>query len=176
VDAVSPTPVVASGGIADARGLVAALALGAEAVAIGTLFLATKESNAHPVYKQKVLTATEKDTVRTTLFGHGWPNAPHRTLRTPFVEQWLSQEERGNESRPDEPIIGETRIAGQPVPVERFKGFPPSKDATGDIESMNFLMGQGVGLVNEIKPAAEIVREMVEGAQKIIQERLGGLS
>jgi NAD(P)H-dependent flavin oxidoreductase YrpB (nitropropane dioxygenase family) len=176
VDAVSPTPVVASGGIADSRGLVAALALGAEAVAIGTLFLATKESNAHPVYKQKVLTATEKDTVRTTLFGHGWPNAPHRTLRTPFVEQWLSQEERGNESRPDEPIIGETRIAGQPVPVERFKGFPPSKDATGDIESMNFLMGQGVGLVNEIKPAAEIVREMVEGAQKIIQERLGGLS
>lgn len=175
VDAVSPTPVVASGGIADARGLVAALALGAEAVAIGTLFLATKESNAHTVYKQRVLTATEKDTVRTTLFGHGWPNAPHRTLRTPFVEQWLSQEERGNESRPDEPIIGETRIAGQSVPVPRFRGFPPSKDATGDIELMNFLMGQGVGLVNEVKPAAEIVRELVDGAELIIKERLGGL-
>ena len=174
VDAVSPTPVVASGGIADARGLVAALALGAEAVAIGTLFLATEESNAHSIYKQKVLGASQKDTVRTTLFGHGWPNAPHRTLRTPFVEEWLSQEERGNESRPDEPIIGETRIAGQPVPVQRFRGFPPSKDATGDIESMNFLMGQGVGLVNEVKPAAEIVRELVDGAELIIKERLGG--
>jgi NAD(P)H-dependent flavin oxidoreductase YrpB (nitropropane dioxygenase family) len=174
VDAVSPTSVVASGGIADARGLVAALALGAEAVAIGTLFLATKESNAHPIYKQKVLAATEKDTVRTTLFGRGWPNAPHRTLRTRFVKEWLSEEERGNESRPDEPIIGETRIAGQPVPVKRFCGLPPSKDATGDIESMNFLMGQGVGLVKEIKPAATVVRELVEGAELIIKERLNG--
>ncbi len=174
VDAIAPTPVVAAGGIADARGVVAALALGAEAVVIGTLFLATTESNAHPIYKQKVLAATEKDTVRTTLFGHGWPNAPHRTLRTPFVEQWLSQEERGNESRPDELIIGETRVAGQPVPVPRFKGFPPSKDATGDIESMNFLMGQGVGLVREIKPAGEIVMELVEEAEQIIKERLSG--
>ncbi|MBI2485534.1 MAG: nitronate monooxygenase [Deltaproteobacteria bacterium] len=174
VEAVSPTPVVASGGIADARGLVAALALGAEAVAIGTLYLAATESNSHSIYKQKVLAASEKDTVRTTLFGHGWPNAPDRTLRTPFVEEWLSQEERGNESRPDEPIIGETRIAGEPVPVQRFRGFPPSKDVTGDIESMNFLMGQGVGLVHEIKPAATIVKELVEGAQQIIRERLNG--
>lgn len=79
VDAVSPVPVVASGGISDARGLVAALALGADAVSIGTRFLATTESTAHPVYKQKVLNATEEDTVRTTLFGHGWPNAPHIT-------------------------------------------------------------------------------------------------
>jgi NAD(P)H-dependent flavin oxidoreductase YrpB (nitropropane dioxygenase family) len=175
VDAVAPTPVVASGGIADARGVVAALSLGAEAVAIGTRFLATAESYAHPIYKQKILTATEKDTVRTTLFGHGWPNAPHRTLRTPFVEKWLAQEGRGNESRPDEPVIGETSIGGQRVPIPRFRGFPPSKDATGDIESMNFLMGQGVGLVNEIKPAGDVVRELVEGAQQIIKQRLGGM-
>ncbi len=174
VDAISPIPVVAAGGIADARGLVAALALGADGVVLGTRFLATIESNAHPLYKKKVLEATEEDTVRTTLFGHGWPNAPHRTIRTAFVEEWLGKEERGNESRPDEPVIGETRIGGHPVPVVRFRGFPPSKDASGDIESMNLLAGQCVGLVNEIKPAATIFHELVEGARRIVEQRLNG--
>jgi NAD(P)H-dependent flavin oxidoreductase YrpB (nitropropane dioxygenase family) len=169
VDSVSPVPVVAAGGIADARGLVAALALGAEGVVLGTRLLATPESLAHPIYKRKVIEATEGDTVRTTLFGYGWPNAPHRTLRTPFVEQWIGQESRGNESRPDEPVIGETKIGDQSVPVLRFMGFPPSIDASGDIESMNFLAGQSAGLVNDIKPAAVIVEELVEEAEKIIK-------
>ena len=140
-----------------------ALALGADGVVLGTRFLATIESNAHPLYKKRVLEANEEDTVRTTLFGYGWPNAPHRTIRTAFVEEWLGKEERGNESRPDEPVIGETRIGGQPVPVVRFKGFPPSKDARGDIKSMSLLAGQGVGLVSDIKPAATIVREAGRG-------------
>lgn len=170
VDAISPVPVVAAGGIADARGVVAALALGAEGVVLGTRFLATPESSAHPIYKQKVIEAKEGDTVRTTLFGHGWPNAPHRTLRTPFVEKWIAHESRGNESRPDEPVIGETKIGDRPVPVLRFMGFPPSLDASGDIESMNLLAGQSAGLVNEIKPAAVVVRELVEGAEKIITD------
>lgn len=169
VDSVSPVPVVAAGGIADGRGLVAALALGAEGVVLGTRFLATPESLAHPIYKQKVIEATEADTVRTTLFGYGWPNAPHRTLRTPFVEQWIGQEFRGNESRPDEPVIGETRIGDQSIQVLRFMGFPPSVDASGDIESMNFLAGQSAGLVNEIMPAQRIVKELVEEAGTIIK-------
>jgi hypothetical protein len=58
-----------------------------------------EEANAYPVYKAKLLVATEEDTVRTILFGHGWPNAPHRTLRTPFVEQWLSHENETQDSR-----------------------------------------------------------------------------
>jgi nitronate monooxygenase len=69
VDAIAPTPVIAAGGIADARGLVAALALGAEGVVLGTRLLATPEAYAHPVYKYKVLEATEEETVHTTLFG-----------------------------------------------------------------------------------------------------------
>jgi len=162
---------VEAGGIADARGLVAALALGAEAVVLGTRFLATPEANAHPLYKHKLVTATEAETVRTTLFGHGWPDAPHRTLRTPFVEAWLGQEARGNASRPDEPM-GQTQIAGQTIPVLRFMGFPPNAAATGDIEAMDLLAGQSVGLVHEIKPAATIVRDLVEGARKLIEQRL----
>ncbi len=168
VDAVAPIPVAAAGGIADARGLVAALALGAQAVMIGTRLIATPEAYAHPVYKQKILDANENQTVRTTLFGFGWPNAPHRTLRTPFVERWLSEEMRGSEQRPDEPRIGETKIGGQPVPLLRFMGFPPTPDASGDLESMDYLAGQGVGLVKEMKPAAEVVREFLEGARHIL--------
>lgn len=174
VDAVSPVPVAAAGGIADARGMVAALALGAEGVVLGTRFLATPEAAAHPVYKEKVIEATEEDTVRTTLFGHGWPNAPHRALRTAFVNEWLEQEARGSEQRPDEPVIGETVFGGQRVPVLRFMGFPPSTEATGDVESMGLLAGQSVGLVREIKPASLIVREIMEDAKQIIQGRLYG--
>ena len=172
VDTVAPTPVVAAGGIADARGLVAALALGAEGVVLGTRFLATPEAHTHPLYKHELVTATEADIVRTTLFGHGWPDAPHRTLRTPFVEAWLGQEARGNASRPDEPVVGQTRIAGQTIPVLRFMGFPPNATATGDIESMDLLVGQSVGLVREITPAATIVRDFVEGARQLIEQWL----
>jgi hypothetical protein len=126
VDAVMPVPVVASGGIADGRGLVAALALGAGAAALGTCFLETAEANAHSLYKARVLAASEEGTVRTILFGRGWPYAPHRALRTAFVEERLGCEERGQEERADEPIIGQTRIAGREMPIRRFVGIPPT--------------------------------------------------
>jgi len=175
VDAVSPRPVAAAGGIADGRGLVAVLALGAQAAVLGTRFLASSESRAHPHYKQVVLEASEQDTVRTILFGHGWPNAPHRTLRTAFVRQWLGQEGRGQESREDEPVVGRTVIGGQPMPVLRFMGFPPNAEATGDIDSMDLLAGQSVGLIHEVKPAGQIVGELVAEARQIISQRLAGL-
>ena len=174
VDTVAPTPVVAAGGIADARGLVAALALGAQGVVLGTRLLATPEARAHPVYKQRVMEAREEDTVRTTLFGYGWPNAPHRTLRTPFVREWLAEEARGSEERADEPVVGELRLAGQTVPLPRFASFPPNTDASGEVESMAMYAGQSVGLVREIKPAGTIVRELAAGARDLIRQ-LGGV-
>ncbi len=176
VDAVSPIPVAAAGGIADARGVVAALALGAEAVVLGTRLLATPESLAHPDYKARVLAASEEDTVHTTLFGRGWPHAPHRTLRTRFVDEWLADEARGNESRPDEPIVGETMVGGQRAPLYRFDCLPPNRGTTGDIPSMALLAGQTAGLVRRIEPAAAIVRELVDGAERISAERLAGIA
>jgi NAD(P)H-dependent flavin oxidoreductase YrpB (nitropropane dioxygenase family) len=174
VDAIAPTPVVASGGIADARGVAAALALGAQAVSIGTRFLATTESTAHPLYKQKIVEAREGDTVRSTIFGYTWPNAPHRTLRTAFVEQWLADEARGSEGRPDEPVIGETRIGGERVSVKRFMGYTPSVETTGEIEAMALYAGQGVGLIHEIKPAGEIVQELAAGAERTLRSLTDG--
>jgi NAD(P)H-dependent flavin oxidoreductase YrpB (nitropropane dioxygenase family) len=175
VDAVAPVPVVAAGGIADARGVVAVLALGAQAAVLGTRFLASAESRAHPHYKRRLLAADEESTTRTILFGHGWPNAPHRALRTAFVEQWLGQEARAQESRPDEPAVGQTVVGGQAMPVLRFMGLPPNAEASGDIDSMSLLAGQGVGLVREIKPAGQIVHELVAEARQIIAQRLVGL-
>lgn len=175
VDAIAPAPVVAAGGIADGRGLAAALVLGAQAVSIGTRFLATTESTAHPLYKQKIVEAREGDTVRSTIFGYTWPNAPHRTLRTAFVEQWLGDQQRGNEARPDEPAVGETRIGGERVAVKRFMGFTPSVETTGDIESMPLYAGQGVGLIDEIKPAAEVVRELAKGARRALRNGVESL-
>jgi nitronate monooxygenase len=173
VDAVAPTPVAAAGGIADARGVVAALALGADAVVLGTRLIATPEALAHPVYKQKVLQATEDETVHTTLFGGGWPNARHRALRTRFVEEWLGRESRGSEERSDEPVVGAMPFAGMTIPVPRFASLPPGDETTGEVESMALYAGQSVGLVHEVKPAAEVVRELVEGARRIIAERFG---
>jgi enoyl-[acyl-carrier protein] reductase II len=171
VDAIAPTPVHAAGGIADARGLVAALALGAEGVVVGTRFLATPEAAAHPRYKAKLAAATEADTLRTRLFAGGWPGTPHRVLRTPFVEAW-QDDARGSASEPDEPVVGSARLGGQTVPVRRFDALPPDVTADGDLEAMCLLAGEGVGLIDAVTPAAEVVRAFVDGARRIIDERL----
>jgi nitronate monooxygenase len=170
VDAVAPVLVLAAGGIADARGLAAALCLGADGVVMGTRFLATPEANAHPVYKAGLVAASEEDTVRTILFGHGWPDAPHRTLRTRFVKEWVDRERETQDSRSDQPIIGRAVIGGAEIPIHRFASMPPNVQATGDIESMSLFAGQSVGLVDEIRPAAEILRETVNGAERLIRD------
>jgi nitronate monooxygenase len=170
VDAVGPALVLAAGGIADARGLAAALCLGADGVVMGTRFLATPEANAHPVYKARLVAASEADTVYTTLFGYGWPNAPHRTLKTGFVSEWIDVERETPDSRANEAIIGRTVIGGAQIPVQRFASMPPNILATGDIDAMSLLAGQSVGLVDEIRPAAEILRETINGAERLIRE------
>jgi NAD(P)H-dependent flavin oxidoreductase YrpB (nitropropane dioxygenase family) len=81
----------------------------------------------------------------------------------------VEQQARGSEQRPDEPVIGETTFGGQRLTMRRFMGFPPRADATGEIESMPLLAGRSAGLVNEIKPAGEIVEELMEGARRIIE-------
>jgi NAD(P)H-dependent flavin oxidoreductase YrpB (nitropropane dioxygenase family) len=136
---------------------------------MGTRFLATPEANAHPIYKARLVAASEEDTVRTILFGYGWPHAPHRTLRTPFVREWVARESETQDSRPDEPIIGRTFVSGAEIPIQRFASMPPNIHATGDIESMSLLAGQSVGLIDEIRPAAEILRETINGAERLIR-------
>ncbi len=98
VDAVAPLPVLAAGGIADGRGIAAALILGAAGVWLGTRFLASAEARIHPLYREKILYAAETDTIYSCLFDDGWPNAPHRALRNRYYyamgSEWLPSDGR----------------------------------------------------------------------------------
>jgi NAD(P)H-dependent flavin oxidoreductase YrpB (nitropropane dioxygenase family) len=161
---VTPLAVVAAGGIADGRGLLAALALGASGVWTGTRFLLSEEARVHDVFRERVLAATEEDTVHGTIFDVGWPNAPHRVLRSATVERWENAGRPESGSRPGE---GE-EVARFPdgTPVLRYSDVPPLPGMTGDVEALAFYAGQSAGLANRVRPAADIVREMVEEARE----------
>jgi NAD(P)H-dependent flavin oxidoreductase YrpB (nitropropane dioxygenase family) len=172
VDAVGgQVPVVAAGGIADGRGLAAALALGASGAWIGTRFLAAEETAIHPEYRRRLLAAGENDTVwLEDLFDVGWPAAPHRVLRNSTVAKW---EAAGR------PPTGRRHGAGEVIAtsptrgdVVRYRAYTPSADTTGDIEALSMWAGQGVGLVRKVQPAGEIVRELVAEAEDVLR-RLG---
>lgn len=161
-------PLIAAGGIVDARGYVAALALGARGVAMGTRFLATDESFAHPLYKRKLVEYDE--TVYTDIFGRArWPKAPQRALLTPFFSEWRSLAE--NEDETNQPVIGRSTIHGVEKEIRRFAGTVPNRTTTGDIESMAMYAGQGVELIKEILPAGEVVSRLVREAQLLIQQK-----
>lgn len=167
VDAVD-VPVVAAGGIADARGVAAVLALGAQGAWVGTRFLLAEESSAHPEYRKLLLEAGAADTVHSMLFDGGWPDAPHRTLRNSTVTGW---EEAGRPEPGNRPGEGEEvaqRADGSPIP--RYASSTPADGQQGQIEAMSLWAGQGVGLVTSIQPAADIVRELDEGADEVLRE------
>src|SRR6187397_1618001 len=105
VDAVAPLPVIASGGIADGRGLVAALSLGAQGISIGTRFLASAEARAADAYKARIVMANAEDTVYTEQCNVGWANAPHRVLRTAAIERWERAGRPPTGERPDEGAV-----------------------------------------------------------------------
>jgi nitronate monooxygenase len=171
VDAVTPVPVIAAGGIADGRGLAAALALGAAGAWIGTRFLLAEEAATHPVYQERLINASETSTVYGTLFDGGWPNAPLRALRNTTVMAWEAAGRPAPGHRPGE---GETiahNELGQPVP--RYDSTAPVVGASGDIEAMCLYAGQGVGLARRVQPAAAIVEEIAREAKAIIRG-LGG--
>ncbi|XP_057429512.1 uncharacterized protein LOC130722709 [Lotus japonicus] len=159
-------PVIAAGGIVDARGYVAALALGAQGVSLGTRFLATKESFAHPTYKRELIELDE--TYYTDVFGRARWHAPHRVIQTPFFKEWRNLPP--NETEANQPVIGHSTIHGVEKEIRSFSGTVPNKTTTGDVESMVMYAGQGVGLIKEIMSAGEVIRELVEGAQLIMQQ------
>jgi NAD(P)H-dependent flavin oxidoreductase YrpB (nitropropane dioxygenase family) len=171
VDAVSPIPVVAAGGVADGRGLAAALALGASGAWIGTRFLASHEAAIHPRYRERLLQANENDTVFVeNLFDIRWPNAPHRVLRNQTVDAWEAAGRPPSGKRPGEgEVIASSRSSG---PIVRYQSYTPGADAEGDIDALPLWAGQSVGLVSKLESAGDIVREIADEARLILQ-RLG---
>jgi NAD(P)H-dependent flavin oxidoreductase YrpB (nitropropane dioxygenase family) len=158
LDAVS-VPVVAAGGIGTPRGMAAALAAGAAAVRVGTLFVASAEANAHPIYQEALIKARAEDTVLTEAFSATWPNAPHRVLRSCVAAA---------EASPDE-VVGHTVIGGVSHPLLRFASPTPTRAATGNIAAMALYAGESVSAVRAVRPAADIVRELADGAEWMLR-------
>ena len=158
VEAVAPRPVLAAGGIADGRGLAAALALGAEGVLLGTRFLATDESPIHANLKQAIVRSNGHDTVLTEIpdiaSGQVWPGAMARTLRNRFVEQWAGREWA---------LRQQACTVGEAARVARL---------SGDVDNAAILIGQDAGLIDAVLPAAEVMQRMVAQAEEIITGRL----
>jgi enoyl-[acyl-carrier protein] reductase II len=152
--AVSPLPVLAAGGFADGAGLAAALALGADGVLLGTRFLATDEAPVEQAYKDAVVASDGTDTVVTTLSdslsGRDWPGAWARVKRTRFVEQWLGRE----------PELRRRR-------AQLWEEVGAFQESNADDGIM--WIGQSAGLIDEIKPAGEVVRELVADAEEILR-------
>lgn len=171
VDAVSPVPVIAAGGIADGRGLAAALTLGAQGVLMGARFLASDEAFVPHEYRDWVVRSTAEDTVYSKdLFDVWWPDAPHRVLRNKVVEEWEAAGRPPPGGRPGEAAIIGTmkRMDGSVVDVPRYCAITISPNFEGDIDHAPLWAGQSCSLVHEVKPAGEIVRDVAREAQAIL--------
>jgi enoyl-[acyl-carrier protein] reductase II len=175
VDGVAPVPVIAAGGIADGRGVAAALALGAEGVCVGTRLLASHEAYAHEEYKRRIVATSAADIARTSLFGLEWPDQPMRVIRNRVVREWAGRDDRTPPPLDPPQFIGRTLLGGQEYPMQKYSAVLPTPDTSGDFEEMCLAAGESAGLVREIKPAGEIVREMIDEAERIIAGRLAAL-
>jgi len=149
VDAVDPTPVVAAGGVADGRGLVAALALGACGVWVGTRFVATREANSHDNYKQKIVESTEEGTQVTKCF----TGKDCRVIKNRYAEQW---EDRQGEIKPFpfQMMVDSEKLDGAIRWGDTDLGFMPA--------------GQISGAIHEVKSAGEVVREIMEEVEEVL--------
>ncbi len=153
-------PVVAAGGIATAESLAAVLAAGCGGARLGTRFVASTESGAHPAYVKALLAAGAADTCLTEAFSVGWPDAPHRVLRSAIeAARALSDDVIGEERLPD----------GRAVPIRRLSASLPSRATTGRVDAMALYAGESVANVSAIQPAGEIVAELVSGAERLLR-------
>lgn len=175
IAAVSPLMVLASGGIATGADVAEALANGADGVWVGTRMVASVEAYAHADYKRRILEAHGHATAVTTVFGPEYPNVPYRVLRTDLVRRVEDGDD--NLPGPGDPPIGDTTLfpftIRAPYTMPPFSAIVPTPDTTGRFDQMGFPAGEdSVRKIKSIRPAAEIVAEMMAEAREILAEGL----
>jgi nitronate monooxygenase len=160
VDAVAPVPVIAAGGIGDARGVAAVIALGAQAALLGTRFLLAAEMPIHEEYRRRLIAASETDAVwYRNLYAVGWRDTTHRAIHNSTAEIWEAAGRPALGSRPKEGEVLAHFASGEAI--VRYEGAPPMVGTTGEIEPLSLWAGQSVALAKQSQPAAEIVAELV---------------
>ena len=159
-------PVVAAGGIGTGEAMAVALSAGADAVRVGTRFVAASESPAHPRYVAALIAADAEDTLLTETFSVGWPDAPHRVLRS-AAEKALAFAQ---------PVVGESAPAWDPStrsPVPRLASHTPTMLTSGAIEAMSLWAGESVGAVKQTQDAGAIVQELLMAAERVLRPVAG---
>lgn len=159
-------PVIASGGFASGASLVAALALGAEAIHCGTAFLVADESFAHDIHKDRVIAARSTDTVHTDAYAINWPpNSPVRVIATPETDA-LGGRLWGHDdgSFPREAIAEEE---GRPIYL--YSTDSPLRSMTGTLERLAFFAGQVAGQIETREPAAGIIDRIMREAEDVLR-------
>jgi NAD(P)H-dependent flavin oxidoreductase YrpB (nitropropane dioxygenase family) len=159
VDAVAPVPVIAAGGIGDARGVAAVLALGAQAAWLGTRFLLAEEMPIHEDYRRALIAAAETDSQRyDNLYSVGWPDSPHRALRNSTADAWQAAGRPPLAQRPGVGDVIAHFASGEAI--VRYEPAPPMVGTTGEIEALSMWAGQSVALARQPQSAADIVAEL----------------
>ena len=162
LDAVS-VPVLASGGIGTARATAAVLAAGAAGVRLGTRFIATTESTAHDDYKRAIVAAQAGETEITDQFSVMCPLC----AQLPRARVLRSAIAAANALEGD--TVGEVTIGDQTMPLPKFAGLPAFTGVRGHVDAMVLYAGESVGGVTGIVPAAEVVRELADGAEELLR-------
>lgn len=162
LDAVTDVPVLAAGGIGTGRAMAAALASGADGVRVGTRFVASEEAGMHPTYLAALIAARAKDTVYTRTFHVGFPEAPHRVLRSCIDAAEAF----------DGDAVGElVNLDGTRPSIPRFSSAVADRTATGAVGAMALYAGESVSGVKRVLPAREIVRELADEAERLLRRR-----
>ncbi len=163
VDAVAPTPVVTAGGIADGRQMAAALALGAQGVWTGSVWLMTEEAETHPVVKEKFLHATSSDTLRS----RASTGKPARQLRSAWTDAWEDPANPKPLPMPLHSVL--TMDAQQSIQQDARRG------GEGGKKLINYFVGQSVGMLNQVRPASAVYQAMKEECEAVLK-RMGQLA
>ncbi|TDC69239.1 nitronate monooxygenase [Actinomadura sp. GC306] len=163
VDTVAPVPVLAAGGIATGRQMAASLALGASGVWCGSVWLTTEEAETPPHVKEKMLAASSRDTIRS----RSRTGKPARQLRSAWTDEWEGPESPGPLGMPLQMIVAEGAM--RQITKIAESGNP------GAQQLANYFVGQCVGLMNTVKPARQVVYDMVEDFANAV-ERLNAIT